>query len=232
MRWRWQQEENLGDPWHNMAQDAALLTALRDGEALPTIRLYQWDRPSVSFGRLQNEDAVRQVYPQLPCVRRPTGGRAVLHGSDLTISVTVSTECLPGAGGQGVLSSYHQILGGIVAALKWVGVEAVQGSIPKTRQSHRVVNCFDWVAGCDLIDGKTGRKILGSAQRREGAALLQQMSLPLAILPDLAEFYGVLKNAFQEALEIEAWLTIDTFGPVWYTEREESEGTRRWRVKS
>ena len=155
----------------------------------------------------------------------------MLHGSDLTISVAVNAECLPGASGQDVLSSYRQILSGVVASLKWVGVEAVQGSISTTRQSHRVVNCFDRVAGCDLVDGKTGRKILGSAQRRMGTALLQQMSMPLAVLPNLGDFFGVLKSAFQEALEIEAWLTIDTFGPVWYTEQEESEGTRRWRVK-
>ena len=70
-----------------MATDAALLRELRDdAQALPIVRVYGWDRPCVSLGRLQDEQAVRAAFPDLPLVRRPTGGRAVRHGDDLTAS--------------------------------------------------------------------------------------------------------------------------------------------------
>jgi len=233
MRWRWQLEKRPGDPWDNMARDTALLAALRDGQALvPTIRLYRWDRPAVSFGRLQQEEAVRQLYPGLPRVRRPTGGRAVLHGQDLTVTIAALVNSLPGEQGKGIIGSYWSILAGIVAALHTVGISADFGGCKSARSSRNVVNCFDVAVGCDLIDPRTGHKILGSAQRREGKAILQQMSLPLAILPDGEEFLRILKGAFQDVLQIEGWLTIDTPDMVGYTEYEKSEGVYPWRVKS
>ena len=94
---QWQEEQSPGSPWHNMAVDAALLSELREGgQCLPIVRLYQWDRPSVSIGRLQPEEPVRRLYPDLPCVRRPTGGRAVLHGEDLTITVAAQSGLAAG----------------------------------------------------------------------------------------------------------------------------------------
>ena len=223
MRWRWQLEEQPGNPWDNMEHDAALLAALRDGQtSYPTIRLYRWDQPSVSYGRLQSEEAVRRCYPELPRVRRPTGGRAVLHGDDLTITVATRSDWLPERDGQGILRSYRRILSGVIAALAAMAIPAEFGDWKQPRASKNVVNCFDLADGCDLIDTRTGSKIFGSAQRREGSAILQQMSLPLAVVPDHIEFTRVLKMSFQETLQIEGWLTIDTPGTVWYTDDEES----------
>ena len=224
MRWQWQFEEQPGDPWSNMEGDTALLAALRNGQAsYPTIRLYQWDRPSVSYGRLQNEEAVGQFYPNLPRVRRPTGGRAVLHGADMTITVATLSDWLPGRE-SGVIGSYRQILAGILSALKAFDIPAQFSERTKIHTSKNVVNCFDLADCCDLIDRRTGRKILGSAQRREGQAILQQMSVQLADLPQRTEFTHRLKSCFQEALQIEGWLTIDTTSAVWYTDEGESEG--------
>ena len=79
-----------------MAMDAALLGGLGDGEAtMPIIRVYLWDRPSVCFSRLQSEAAVENYYPNLPRIRRPTGGRAVVYGEDLTITAALLTSHLP-----------------------------------------------------------------------------------------------------------------------------------------
>jgi lipoate-protein ligase A len=230
--WRWLDQTQPGSPEFNMALDAALLEALRDGAAtMPIIRIYQWDRPSVSFGRLQSEVAVENYYPALPRIRRPTGGRAVLHGEDITVSVAMLTTHLPAHCKSGVLGAYRQILAGVIQGLGGVGICAQFGSSEPGHAPKKGVNCFDMADGCDLIDTRTGRKILGSAQRREGEAILQQMSLPLAIIPNLVEFKDVLKSAFQEALEIGAWQTIDTSRWVRYTENEESEECP-WRVKS
>ena len=230
--WRWQEHSQPGSPEFNMALDAALLEALRNGEStLPIIRVYHWDRPSVSFGRLQSEAAVENYYPNLPRIRRPTGGRAVLHGEDLTITAALLASHLPLHCQPGVLGVYRQILAGVIMGLGRVGVATQFGSGEPSNSHRKSVNCFDLIDGCDLIDTRTGDKILGSAQRREGEAILQQMSLPLAVLPDLVEFIDVLKTAFQEALGIGEWQTIDTSRSVRYTENEESEECP-WRVKS
>ena len=230
--WRWLEHRQPGSPEFNMAMDAALLGELRDGEAtMPIIRVYLWDRPSVSFGRLQSEAAVENYYPNLPRIRRPTGGRAVVHGEDLTITAALLTSHLPSHCNLGVLGAYRLILAGVVQGLCRVGVVTQFGSDNPVNASKKSVNCFDLADGCDLIDARTGRKILGSAQRREGEAILQQMSLPLAVIPNLADFIDVLKSAFQEALEIGVWQTIDTTRTVWYTGNEESEECP-WRVKS
>ena len=99
-QWRWRQETEPGTPDGNMAADAALLRELRDDpDTLPIVRVYAWDRPCVSIGRLQDEAAVRAAFPGLPLVRRPTGGRAVRHGDDLTVSVAARLSDLPLDGG-------------------------------------------------------------------------------------------------------------------------------------
>jgi lipoate-protein ligase A len=198
MHWNWQIDPKPGSPEHNMAVDTALLASLAaDSGGCPTVRVYQWDRAAVSIGRLQREDPVRQRYPGLPIVRRPTGGRAVLHGEDLTISVVLRLEWLP-AESRSVLASYRLILGNVAAALRAIGVDVCPGT-QKMRGQSAIVNCFDLSAGCDLVDSRTGAKLLGSAQRREGAALLQQMSLPMRVIFDLPLFLTHLRMEFEQS---------------------------------
>ncbi len=227
----WQADRQPGSPWHNMAADAALLKAVADAKLLvPTIRVYEWDRAAVSIGRLQPEEPVRLLYPDLPIVRRPTGGRAVLHGEDLTITIATRADWLPGDSGRTILSSYHLLLTGLAAALQEAG-HAICFGTEKLHGNRGSIQCFDLAAGCDLIDASTGRKLVGSAQRREGNALLQQMSLPLALLPDKTAFLGALQEGFQQVLGIEEWQFIDTACTVCYTKDEESEGSRPWHAK-
>lgn len=215
---QWQEERLPGSPRHNMAVDAALLADICEGRrSLPVIRLYQWDRPSVSIGRLQPDQPVHRLYPGLPCVRRPTGGRAVLHGEDLTITVAARTDWLPGDAGGAILSSYRLLMGGLVAALAEAGLDVRFGT-EKASKGKGAFHCFDVAAGCDLVDARNGRKLVGSAQRREGVVLLQQMSLPLALLPDLTAFTPSLRQGFAQALCVEEWLFIDTAAVICHTD--------------
>ena len=192
---RWLVDNLPGSPEHNMAVDSALLASLAaGGDAEPTIRIYSWDRAAVSIGRLQNEDPVRLHYPGLPIVRRPTGGRAVLHGEDLTISVAVRLEWLP-VDCRSILSSHQIIMHPVAAALKATGLDVCYGGCALENQS-RIINCFDLSAACDLIDSQTGTKLVGSAQRREKETLLQQMSLPIRMISDQAKFLSRLQQEF------------------------------------
>lgn len=202
-----------GSPRHNMDTDAALLSELslelsEGRQNLPVVRVYQWDRRAVSIGRLQPEEPVRRLYPDLPCVRRPTGGRAVIHGEDLTIAVATRADWLPENRGRTVLSSYHLLMAGLVTALAGSGHDSRFGT-EKVCGLGDGLHCFDLIAGCDLVDVRTGRKLVGSAQRREGDALLQQMSLPLALLPDFPAFTRALRHGFGQALRVEEWLFVD-----------------------
>ncbi len=192
---RWLQADTPGSPEENMAADAALLAELAEQDGPPTVRVYTWDRRAVSFGRLQPEAPVHALYPDLPRVRRPTGGRAVLHGEDLTISVAARLEHLP-ADSRSVLASHQLIMGAVLRALLALGLEACFGGCAVGSQTD-VINCFELSAACDLIDSRTGKKLAGGAQRREGLALLQQMSLPLGLVSSRARFLRSLKSEFQ-----------------------------------
>ncbi len=183
-----------GDPVHNMNTDAALLASMAESRALPTVRIYTWDQAAVSIGRLQREEPVRALYPGLPVVRRPTGGRAVLHGTDLTISLAVRLDWLP-EDRRSVLESHALIMDPIKDALALLGLPVSYGGCPLGSQKD-VVDCFALSAACDLIDGCTGRKLAGSAQRREGGALLQQVSILGSVVPDRTVFLGHLQDAF------------------------------------
>lgn len=179
-----------------MAVDSDLLAALHMGDGIPTVRVYTWDQKAVSIGRLQSEEAVRRLYPDLPLVRRPTGGRAVIHGEDLTVTVAVRLGCLPPEC-RSVLASHELLVDPVKAALIAGGLAVCYGGCP-IRSQRGIVNCFDLAASCDLIDSHTGTKLVGSAQRREENALLQQMSLSLTLVPDLPFFLFSLRECLQQ----------------------------------
>jgi len=210
----WIDPDAPGTPHDNMDTDTRLFEAVRDGAILcPIVRVYQWDRPSVSLGSLQNEEQVRAEFPNLPLVRRPTGGLAVRHGEDLTITVITRTEWLPRGAGQGVLASYRQIMGGLLHALGALGVAARLGGSARARQRGSV-DCFASVADCDATDRATGRKLIGSAQRRDRGAILQQMSIPLAGFPDGGRLARYAQLGLGLALGVDKWLFVDSLPPV------------------
>ena len=182
-----------------------LMPCATDKAAFPIVRVYQWDRPSVSIGRLQNRDMVRDAFPGLPIVRRPTGGLAVRHGDDLTISVITRDVWLPGRQGRGVLSSYRQIVSGLLSAFAASGLQAALGGTGSVRE-RGVIDCFASAAACDAIDTRTGRKVMGCAQRREDGAILQQMSIPCACLSDMALFVRAAQAGLGRALSVKEWL--------------------------
>ena len=161
----------------NMAVDEAVLAAVGRGEAPPTLRLYAWSPPCLSLGRHQppNEvDLARLRARGWGMVRRPTGGRAILHTDELTYAVIAPAEHPLMRGG--VLPSYRRLAAGLLAALRALGVEArMEGEHPPSAEAPPV--CFEVPSSYELT--VAGRKILGSAQARRHGAVLQHGSLPL-----------------------------------------------------
>ena len=159
--------------WQNMAIDTALLECAQAGERW--IRLYGWEPHCLSFGRhepaARRYDAARVEALGLATVRRPTGGRAVWHARELTYAVAAPTECL----GR-LREAYREVHLVLRDALGELGVEADLAPVRRVTGVDAGA-CFASPAGGELMVG--GRKVVGSAQLRDGAAWLQHGSLLL-----------------------------------------------------
>jgi lipoate-protein ligase A len=142
-----------------MAVDEALLL-----EGPPAaLRLYSWSPPGLSLGYFQPHDFTETVPGDRVVVRRQTGGGAIYHDNEITFSLTLDTELLPGS----VLESYEAIHGAIARALDTVGVPTAMAAQSDVSNHRRPAQgwCFATPSAPDLITVE-GRKIVGSAQRR------------------------------------------------------------------
>ncbi len=166
----------------NMAADELLAAeSLRLDRVL--VRIYRWCEPAVSLGGFQRlADARRCVaIAGLPLVRRPSGGGAIVHGSDLTYAVAVPRGHPWGGDPQRLYDVFHESFADL---LRERGIAATRhpGRDPGAGDESRFL-CFDRRARGDLVveagDLPDGHKILGSAQRRLQAAVLQHGSLLL-----------------------------------------------------
>jgi lipoate-protein ligase A len=163
----------------NMALDEALLESAAARRQPPTLRLYQWDPACLSLGHAQpveDADVERLRSFGWHLVRRTTGGRAVLHTDELTYSVTAPIDHPLLAGG--VASSYRRLSQGLVAGLRLLGVDAdTAPEQPLTEADRSNPVCFEAPSAYEITAG--GRKLIGSAQLRRAAGVLQHGSLPL-----------------------------------------------------
>lgn len=174
-RWRLLRDPPAGAA-RNMAVDEALARCREDGVGV--LRIYRWARPSVSFGRNQSARRVYEPAAFRPLgaevVRRPTGGREVLHDRELTYSLVLPLRT-PG----GLREVYHLVNRALAEALASVGVKGARLATPSTRTpSPDAGACFREPAAGEVEVG--GRKVAGSAQVRMGDTLLQHGSLLLA----------------------------------------------------
>jgi lipoate-protein ligase A len=187
-----------------MAVDEVLLDAVAAGAAPPTLRLYGWSPPAVSLGRFQDDSTginrtlcARNGWE---IVRRPTGGRAVLHDQEITFSIVLPLTLVADVG---VLPSYCLFSRAVNAALAGVGVDPSPSPLPETERGFalfdrdsppRVVldplsasgrgqgegsSCFAAALAPDSLIA--GRKLVGAAQVRRGGALLQQGSILIEV---------------------------------------------------
>jgi lipoate-protein ligase A len=175
--WRLIDDLDAGiDARGQMDADAALLGDVAAG-APPTLRLYRWSPPAVSLGRFQPEtDLDRAACRRLgvDVVRRPTGGRGLLHGADLTYAVVMTR---PGGDAGRVDAVYQRLAGGLIAGLAELGVDA---AVARHDGSSGPV-CFAGQQGADLRVGE--RKLCGSAQVNLGPAVLQHGAILIDRLP-------------------------------------------------
>jgi len=183
-----------------MALDAAILESVGAGLAPPTLRLYGWEPPCLSLGYAQPVDDVDQATladQGWDLVRRPTGGRAILHTDELTYAVVAPADHPDLRGG--VLQSYRRLSRGLIAGLARLGltVDPAQGEpIPAGGRENPI--CFEMPSAYEITVG--GRKLLGSAQVRRREGILQHGTLPLA--GDLSRICSALRYEDDAAREL------------------------------
>ncbi len=197
-------ESGFADGATNMAVDEAIADAVTAGEQPPTLRLYGWRPPAVSLGYNQAfDDGINRAAVEARrygIVRRPTGGRAILHADELTYSFCIRQDAIRGGGS--TMESYREISRGIIAGLELLGATVSLGAdedgpgVNFSGQDYNATHgaeaarpiCFAKTARCDLQ--AEGRKVVGSAQVRRNGGILQHGSIPITI--DLEDQVAVM----------------------------------------
>jgi len=185
----------------NMAIDEALLLEAIKHQGAPVLRFYTWTRPTLSLGYFQKaaEEVEFSECERLgvEVVRRPTGGRAVLHEFELTYSIVGSIHH-PKLSGN-VLESYLKISRGLLLGLRNLGIEGEIAEGKKTSDLSAI--CFEAPSWYELT--VEGRKVIGSAQVRRGDYLLQHGAIVIKM--DVEKLFRVLKfKSFEQKERIRA----------------------------
>lgn len=211
--WRLLITEPASGAW-NMAVDEAIATLAAQGESPPTLRFYQWQPGTVSLGRHQSAaeiDSDRLQAQGYDLVRRPTGGRAILHIDELTYSI-MGPANEPRLHGP-VLDTYNLISQGIVLGLRRMGV-----AVSKAPGDQRVGPdvspvCFEAPSAYEISVGR--QKLVGSAQNRRAGYVLQHGTLPLqGDITRLVDVLAIASEAERTALREILAARATTLGAV------------------
>ncbi len=194
--WRVIEHKPAQGAW-NMAVDEAILESVYQSLSRPTLRLYAWEPACLSLGLAQpfsevNTNALTANGWDL--VRRPTGGRAILHTDELTYAV-IAPENDPRVRG-GVLESYLRLSLALLESLKLLGLnpEANEKDTDNQRKKPNPV-CFEVPSNYEIT--VNGLKLIGSAQARRKEGILQHGAIPLG--GDLTRIIIALKFANEAA---------------------------------
>lgn len=164
----------VGAAASNMAADEALLE-MQGEDAMPVLRLYGW-KPSLSLGRFQDTAHIRREALEehgVSCVRRMTGGGALIHGGDLSYSLVFPRNYLAG---KGVKESYRHLCRFLLRLYEKLGLEAWFTADAGLEAAPSPI-CLAANEPYDIvIDGK---KMGGNAQRYTKRTLLMHGSIPM-----------------------------------------------------
>jgi len=182
----------------NMEKDLELMGDVSRGESPPILRLYRWSPPAVSLGYFQDQEEVVNLNAcreaGIDLVRRPTGGRAVLHDHELTYSIIVP-EVHPFINNGGTMDAYRAISRGLVTAFNLLNITASLTPEIKGQGGLAPGSCFDTPSAYEIqVDGK---KVVGSAQLRRDGIVLQHGAIIYKLQGEL--YSKLLKKDYRRA---------------------------------
>jgi lipoate-protein ligase A len=197
------------DAFFNMALDEALLTLCQEKGAPPVLRIYQWEPKAVSIGYSQkiekSVDLKKCKENNVDVVRRITGGRAVLHGNDLTYSICAAKDYFDLLG-ESVNETYKRIS---LAFLKSLELLNIEGEWQEKSPGEDWLNPSEFSKPCFSSSVRyeikvAGKKLMGSAQRRFQNSFIQQGSMPLNNQNiDLIDLLPAMGNDKREKIKLE-----------------------------
>ncbi len=182
----------------NMEKDLELMGDVSRGDSPPVLRLYRWAPPAVSFGYFQDQEEVVDLKAcrelGIDVVRRPTGGRAVLHDHELTYSIVVP-EVHPFINNGGVMDAYRSISRGIVKAFNLLNITA--SLTPEANGQGELLpgSCFDTPSAYEIL--VEGKKVVGSAQLRRDGIVLQHGAIIFKLQGEL--YNKILKKNYRQS---------------------------------
>jgi len=187
------------DPFLNMEIDFNMWHSVREKKSFPILRFYQWDPPSVSLGYNQSPEKIVDTQfckkNNIPIVKRPTGGSAIFHDIELTYSFA-SNICFSSSF-YNPTSSYFSICEAIKKGIEKIGIQLeIRGFSDGKEPSFTNKACFTLSSKHDLV--YKGKKIIGSAQRRDKYSFLQHGSILLSIRKNLWERIFIEKLDFEK----------------------------------
>lgn len=161
-----------------MAADRSILTQLQHGSIMqPVVRFYLWEAPTISLGANQNPDEVvnRTIADRLGygIVKRPTGGRALLHKGDICYAIAAHRDHHPLF--HSLTSTYRSIGLAISDLLRTLGIDLTEVPLTGTDARRSLNPCFAMLSPFEVT--VAGKKICGSAQLRSSGFFLQHGSL-------------------------------------------------------
>ena len=188
-------------PMLNMGIDEALLTEIKDA-SVPLLRIYGWDRPSVSIGYIQDYSAAPQS--NYTIVRRPTGGGVVFHDVDMTYTVVIPSGHWIEK--ENRLESYHIFHRVLIYALAELNINSELVNSEMKPVNRATMQCFSSPTRYDIIANgiKKEAKVAGAAQRRTKNGILHQGSIVIENISFRKQkLTEALLSAFKSKLNIE-----------------------------
>jgi lipoate-protein ligase A len=186
---------------YNMALDEAIAIGVRQNTSPTTLRIYGWSAKSLSIGYFQRIREINIDYcvnNHIPIVRRPTGGRAIFHGNEITYSFSARTTSGPFS--RGLLDSYKKISIALGLALRKADLfpefklMREKKRSPSDSDGQKNPLCFRSISFGEIAIN--GKKVVGSAQKRWPDGFLQQGSIPFLL--DINEITEIFRsNSFQ-----------------------------------
>ncbi|MCD8377618.1 MAG: lipoate--protein ligase family protein [Candidatus Gastranaerophilales bacterium] len=189
----------------NMQKDCSLLEiAISEQKQDAIFRLYGWEPACISLGRNQNDSFVnKDLLSELgiDCVRRLSGGRALLHDKEITYSYIAPVSLI--AGGDNIAKSYRYISSVLIEIFKIFDIELTIGGAERhiTKNNY----CMSISTGADLC--LSGKKFIGSAQYRKNGYILQHGSILLDYDPILTE------KIFNEKTDFSSIVSLKQINP-------------------
>ncbi len=176
--------------FENMSRDQAMLDLAVEGDIPPTVRFFQWDKPTLTIGKLQKVeslDIIHLEHRSIPLVRRPTGGRAILHHHEVTFSMFLPPFFF--GAGYTPAESYEKLRQVLLLFLEILGITPDQETLNQPYLASPY--CFSLNAAHEIT--VKGKKLIGVAQARNKGGTLFQGSCILSA--DRKEIAGGFHDA-------------------------------------